>query len=216
MVLIESFFLVTIVVAILLVVYYILTIIYMEFREVGFRASEVSILLFISLLVQGLNVPLFYSEDMIIAANVAGFFIPLYLTYRFISTGRLKTKTVTVAAMIVTPVAYYSSAVTESGIIINMIYPSIVAAVISIPLSRKNWHHAGIIAYSAGSMGTFIGADLLRLRGVMEVVPVGGMIASIGGAGVLDGIFLIGLIAVLIDIAVLFISKIGSKLMGDV
>jgi len=55
--------------------------------------------------------------------------------------------------------------------------------------------HAAPLAYIAGSMGTLIGADLLNLH---RIQGLGAPVASIGGAGKFDGIFLTGLIAVLL------------------
>ena len=51
------------------------------------------------------------------------------------------------------------------------------------------------LAYIGGSMGTFIGADLLNLD---KVQGIGAPVASIGGAGTFDGIFLTGILAVLL------------------
>jgi uncharacterized membrane protein len=51
------------------------------------------------------------------------------------------------------------------------------------------------IAYVGGAMGTLVGADLLNLG---KVKQLGAPVASIGGAGTFDGIFLAGLIAALL------------------
>jgi uncharacterized membrane protein len=50
-------------------------------------------------------------------------------------------------------------------------------------------------AYIAGSLGTLIGADLLNLD---KVRGLGAPVVSIGGAGTFDGIFLAGIVAVLL------------------
>jgi uncharacterized membrane protein len=52
------------------------------------------------------------------------------------------------------------------------------------------------VAYIAGTLGTLIGADLLRLK---EIGQLGAPVASIGGAGTFDGVFLCGIIAVLLS-----------------
>ena len=49
--------------------------------------------------------------------------------------------------------------------------------------------------YIAGSLGTLIGADLTNLD---KVRGLGAPVASIGGAGTFDGIFLTGILAVLL------------------
>ena len=54
---------------------------------------------------------------------------------------------------------------------------------------------AAPLAYIGGSLGTLIGADLLNLGNIRGL---GAQVASIGGAGTSDGIFLIGIVAVLI------------------
>lgn len=46
-----------------------------------------------------------------------------------------------------------------------------------------------------GTIGTLVGADLLNLRGMRNS---GAAVASIGGAGTLDGIFITGIVAVLL------------------
>jgi uncharacterized membrane protein len=52
-----------------------------------------------------------------------------------------------------------------------------------------------VIAYVSGVIGTLIGADLSHL----SVIPkLGAPVASIGGAGTFDGVFLTGIIAVLL------------------
>jgi uncharacterized membrane protein len=51
------------------------------------------------------------------------------------------------------------------------------------------------LAYVSGTLGVLIGADLMRLK---DILRLGSPVASIGGAGTLDGVFLTGLIAVLL------------------
>jgi uncharacterized membrane protein len=61
------------------------------------------------------------------------------------------------------------------------------------------------LAYISGSLGTLIGADLLNLD---KLQGLGAPIASIGGAGTFDGIFLTGIVAVLM-------ASISSRASGD-
>ena len=60
---------------------------------------------------------------------------------------------------------------------------------------RSLREQAAPLAYIGGSLGTLIGADLLNLGNIRGL---GAPVASIGGAGTFDGIFLIGIVAVLI------------------
>jgi uncharacterized membrane protein len=52
-----------------------------------------------------------------------------------------------------------------------------------------------VVAYISGVVGTLIGADLSNLGVIPEL---GAPVASIGGAGTFDGVFLSGIIAVLL------------------
>ena len=59
-------------------------------------------------------------------------------------------------------------------------------------LSRQE---AAPLAYIGGGLGTLIGADITNLD---KVRGLGAPVASIGGAGTFDGIFLTGILAVLL------------------
>ena len=78
------------------------------------------------------------------------------------------------------------------GITTPFFIPPIAAAVAAIILSPA---HPITIAYVSGVLGTLIGADLWNLQKVPEL---GASVASIGGAGTFDGVFLTGIIAVLL------------------
>ena len=78
------------------------------------------------------------------------------------------------------------------GIALPVFVPPASAAIIALLLSRR---YAAPLAYIGGSLGTLIGADLLNLG---KVQGLGAPVASIGGAGTFDGIFLTGILAVLL------------------
>jgi len=78
------------------------------------------------------------------------------------------------------------------GIATPMLVPPLVAALTAL-LITPGW--APPAAYISGTMGTLIGADLMNLKKLGDLrAPV----VSIGGAGTFDGIFLTGIIAVLL------------------
>jgi uncharacterized membrane protein len=52
------------------------------------------------------------------------------------------------------------------------------------------------VAYISGTLGVLIGADLLNLPAVRKMPS---LMSSIGGAGVFDGIFLVGILAALLS-----------------
>ncbi len=77
------------------------------------------------------------------------------------------------------------------GIALPVFVPAITTAVVALLLSRRQ---AAPLAYIGGTLGTLIGADLLNLG---QIQGLGAPIASIGGAGTFDGVFLTGIVAVL-------------------
>jgi uncharacterized membrane protein len=128
----------------------------------------------------------------IIAVNVGGAVIPtimsLYLLLRYDVWLQGAIATAVVAA-----VCYaLSNPVPGVGIAIPIFVPVVATAIVAFLLSRE---HAARLAYIAGSLGTLIGADLLNLG---RIRGLGAPIASIGGAGTFDGIFLTGILAVLL------------------
>jgi uncharacterized membrane protein len=78
------------------------------------------------------------------------------------------------------------------GIALPMFVPAIATAIVALALSGQ---YAAILAYVGGSLGTLIGADLLNLGKIQDL---GAPVASIGGAGTFDGIFVTGILAVFI------------------
>ena len=78
------------------------------------------------------------------------------------------------------------------GIAVPIFMPVLVTAVVAVILSRED---SAPLAYIGGSLGTLIGADLTNLD---KVRGLGAPVASIGGAGTFDGIFLTGILAVLL------------------
>ena len=128
----------------------------------------------------------------IIAVNVGGAVIPMLMSlyllikYRLWGPGLLATACVSfVCYMLANPVR-------GLGIAEPVFVPALTTAIVAVILSRR---YAAPIAYIGGSLGTLLGADLLNLG---KVQGLGAPVASIGGAGTFDGIFLIGILAVLI------------------
>jgi len=92
---------------------------------------------------------------------------------------------------------FLSKVVPGKGIVISPFIPPIFSVLLALALTPE---YAASCAFISGVWGTLIGGDILNLGRVRKVSP--GMI-SIGGAGVFDGIFLVGIISFLL---VLFVS----------
>ena len=101
-------------------------------------------------------------------------------------------KTVLATLIVSCIVYYFSRPVAGLGITIPMLVPAISAAFTSLLLDKQTTPQT---AYISGSLGTLIGADLANLS---KIRNLGISIASIGGAGTFDGIFLSGIMAVIL------------------
>jgi len=78
------------------------------------------------------------------------------------------------------------------GIAVPTLLPGLFAVLTAVALHPAAM--AGLV-YVAGTLGTLAGADLANLG---KVRRLGAPVASIGGAGTFDGVFLTGIIAVLL------------------
>jgi len=128
----------------------------------------------------------------IIAVNVGGAVIPTFMSFYLLWHYNLWIKGAIAAAVVVTVCYLLATPVPRLGIAIPVFVPAIATAITAIVLDRK---YVAPLAYIAGSLGTLIGADLMNLG---KVAGLGAPIASIGGAGTFDGIFVTSIIAVLL------------------
>jgi uncharacterized membrane protein len=78
------------------------------------------------------------------------------------------------------------------GITLPVFLPPVITALVALLLASES---AAPLAYISGTLGTLIAADLLHLGALQGMhAPI----ASIGGAGTFDGIFMVGLVAMLL------------------
>jgi len=139
-------------------------------------------------------VPNWVKKETVLAVNVGGAVIPVLLSiYLLFKTGLWGRAAIATAVM--TLVTYrFARPVRAVGIALPAFLPPILAAMISVIVA---YHGAPVIAYISGTLGTLIGADILNLN---KIADLGAPVASIGGAGTFDGIFLNGIIAVLLAV----------------
>jgi uncharacterized membrane protein len=128
----------------------------------------------------------------ILAINVGGALIPILLSLYLIIKNRLLVRGAIAVAAVAIVTHHLARPVRGVGISLPLFIPPVAAAVVALVLS---WRRAAPLAYIAGSVGTLVGADLLNLD---KVSGLGAPIASIGGAGTFDGVFLVGIVAVLL------------------
>jgi uncharacterized membrane protein len=132
------------------------------------------------------------SPGTVIAVNIGGALIPgLMSVYLIIRHGLFIKALLTIVC--VAAVCYQlAQPIPGLGIALPIFVPALTTGIVALLLSRNR---AAPLAYVGGSLGTLIGADLLNLGNVQGL---GAPMASIGGAGTFDGIFLNAVLAVLI------------------
>ena len=128
----------------------------------------------------------------VLAVNIGGAVIPTLMSTYLVLRYQLWLKAAIAVAVIAIVIHAMATPVHGVGIAVPVFVPVVVTAILAFLLSRE---YAAPLAYIGGSMGTLIGADLLNLD---KITGLGAPIASIGGAGTFDGIFLTGILAVLL------------------
>jgi len=191
----------------------------LAFEKLGLSTSQGMLLLFASLFGSALNLPIVsikaekpeselesfkprsllrmpalpFTGRTIIAVNAGGCMVPLVFSASLIYRFPLTTQELLLAISIVSAVCYFLSRLVPGiGIGMPPLVAPVAAAIVAISVDREL---AAPLAYICGTLGVLIGADLLRLR---DIPRLGAPIASIGGAGTFDGIFLTGIVAVLL------------------
>ena len=136
-----------------------------------------------------------------IAVNVGGAVIPVILSVYLILQNKLYIQGFWAILIVAIVCHLLSHPVPGLGIAEPVFVPPIVTTLAALLLSRQN---AAPLAYISGSLGTLIGADLLNLD---KIRGLGAPIVSIGGAGTFDGIFVTGILAVILASLADFLRK---------
>lgn len=188
------------------------------FGKLGLSASSAYTLLLVSLLGSVINLPLFrirsdlqppaeipqrpafpgfplwnFSNRTLITLNVGGALIPVAFSIYLYRNSELELLSVLQGIFFVALISYlFSRPIKGLGIGMPMLVAPLSAALVSILLAPES---SAPLAYISGTLGVLIGADLLRLK---DIRRMGAPFASIGGAGTFDGIFITGIVAVLL------------------
>lgn len=128
----------------------------------------------------------------VVAVNVGGALIPGLISLYLLVRHRLWVRGLLAIACVAAVCHLLARPVPGLGIALPVFVPAIASAVVALILSLRR---AAPLSYIGGSLGTLLGADLLNLG---RVQGLGAPVVSIGGAGTFDGIFLTGVLAVLI------------------
>lgn len=170
------------------------------YERIGIDSRYLISLLALSLLGSGLNVPLSRHREAdadgqplsVLAINVGGALIPAALSLYLLLRGAAPPTALLGVALVGLVVHRIARPLPGVGIAVPVIVPPLLAAGSGLLIAPAA---APAFAYVAGSLGTLIGADLGHLGTLRRL---GGPVASIGGAGTFDGIFVTGILAVLL------------------
>ncbi|MBB4199672.1 hypothetical protein CCR94_07350 [Rhodoblastus sphagnicola] len=147
-------------------------------------------------------VPEFIDEPgVVLAINVGGALIPTLLSLYLMATRGIWGRALVTTAVITVICHMLAQPVRGVGIALPIFVPPIAAALVAAIVS---WEELAPLAYVGGSLGVLLGADVLNL-GLLSTL--GAPVASIGGAGTFDGIFVTGLLAALLA----SLSRISEK-----
>ncbi len=128
-----------------------------------------------------------------IAINIGGCVMPVLFSIYLVVLYKLSLPSLLTAVLFVTLIARFASTpIPGIGIGMPILVAPLAAAVVGLLLGGDD---SAAMAYVSGTLGVLIGADILRLKDIIRLaVPL----ASIGGAGTFDGIFITGIVAVLL------------------
>jgi uncharacterized membrane protein len=131
-------------------------------------------------------------DGTLVAINLGGAVIPVLLSIYLLMRlgGAIPALISTVLVALV--VHHFSRIIPGAGIAVPTFIPGVTAAILAILLTREQ---RPAVAYVAGTIGCLIGADVLNLP---LIARLNAPVAAIGGAGTFDGIFVSGIIAVLL------------------
>ncbi|MBV8814516.1 MAG: DUF1614 domain-containing protein [Verrucomicrobia bacterium] len=128
----------------------------------------------------------------IVAVNVGGALIPGLISLYVLVRHRLWMRGALAIAGVSAICHFLAKPVPGLGIALPIFVPAIASALMAMVLSLRR---TAALAYIGGSLGALVGADLLNLG---RVQGLGAPVVSIGGAGTFDGVFLTGILAVLL------------------
>jgi uncharacterized membrane protein len=132
------------------------------------------------------------SPEVILAVNVGGAVIPTLLSIYLLSKNGIWGRGLIATAIVAAICHALAQPIRGVGIGLPIFVAPLAAAVVAAVVA---WRYAAPLAYAGGSLGVLIGADLLNLD---KLQGLGAPVLSIGGAGTFDGIFVTGMMAVLL------------------
>ena len=191
---------------------FLLDIVTISFDRLGLSPRTALVLLAVSLVGSLINIPiwqrrvvtespvrllfpfniLFYVpprvSDQVLAVNLGGAIVPTGFSLYLLLTRAPLWQTAAATAIVAIAAKLIARPRPGVGIVMPVWIPPLLCVCLALLLAP---HNAPPVAYVSGTMGTLIGADLLNFASFRRL----GGVLSIGGAGVFDGVFLVGIAA---------------------
>jgi len=144
------------------------------------------------------DVPLIITGDSLLNINLGGALIPVIVSGAILYRKKINLIYVGIGTIVVSIMTYSVSRI-EVGVGIASEFPyyflpalsALLMALFLSKLTKKDETFSIPYAYAVGVLGTLIGADLVRIPELVQL----GVLGSFGGAGVMDLVYLSGLIA---------------------
>jgi uncharacterized membrane protein len=169
------------------------------FEVIGFRFRQAVLMTVGALVGSFINIPIIPLGDAVIAVNVGGCIIPLFITFELVAKHRTRAVHTLAAIAAVSLITFYFAVpVPGVGITMPFYIAPLAGAAVGLLISR-GCGTAPALAYAGGTVGTLLGADIFNLMNptvLTSLTVIAGTTLSIGGAGIFDGIFVTGIIAV--------------------
>ena len=184
------------------------------FKDMGFSSLETIAIVFLSFILgYGIidnlvgfsfrNIELFTYNNWILGVNTGGAIIPILLSIYLIIKKKLPLKKVGLGILIVTIIAFFVTYPDPSRGIVSpfplWLLPVFFASLASVFLLWKDFRQAAPLAYISGTIGVLIGADFVHLPELLNYTVGKPTPAIIGGANVVDMIYITGILAVIVD-----------------
>lgn len=213
-----SLFLVLLVIGLVLLLFYLyITSIEKVLERIGLTKGEAGTVLTLTLLLGWVSIPFFPYADWWIGISVGGGIIPLIICYSLLRSKRVGVAEGVIGIIIVAYVTYFiTRAEPGVGIVADLQFafaPAVAAGLYSLSAFWIDIRKAAPLAYFSGVIGTLVGADVFHLSEILATTPPAGEFSmlSIGGGNIFDMVYMTGIAAVIVDIAVLWVRRQEKK-----
>ncbi len=168
------------------------------FKRLGLEFHEAAAIILVPFMISWLPpVKIADIGNISLYVNFVGFLLPFFISLAFIYSGKVSVPKLLLGAFIIGAVTYFGSYAAENiGVVVRTILlVPFIAAYYGLRMANRG--ELAPLTYSSATMGTFVGADVLRMQELIK--PEGkSMMLAIGGGGLKDAIFLSGTVAVIV------------------